>query len=248
MSLSDLVTLGSAAAGFDGRGVFSAFTIEAVRRPHVGLPRALGGQQREQMPIAFGWGCAQYGESVFGHNGSARGQTCALRFDLSTQLVMAVGLSCWRAHVRDLLCAKVIAAFSPTAPADQRGGVMSGSFADLVGRYLGASGTSVEVSASEADPGLDICLRGNSSQAVARMKLHRECDGKWAVSSDTPHLTVGFFSPPDSSARALMVGLNAYRHEADRVATPEVGFTEDELENMTRWIDDPALRAILGQC
>lgn len=212
ISLTDLVTLGAAVAGFDERRIFSANTLEAVRRPYITLPRSLGGKLREQIPIAFGCGCAQYGGSVFGHNGSARGQTCALRFDLSSRRVIAVGLNCWRPHVRDMLCAKMTAAICGNEPDTANGAALNWSFGELAGRYVGALGTRVDVSESEA--GLDICIRANSAQAVSRISLHRGHDSELGFVSDAPHLTVGFFKAPASSEPALMVGLNAFRREA----------------------------------
>lgn len=212
ISLTDLVTLGAAVAGFSEHKIFSASALEAIRRPYITLPPSLGGKQREQIPIAFGCGCAQYSESVFGHNGSARGQTCALRFDVSSRLVIAIGLNCWRPHVRDMLCTKVIAAICGNEPEATNGAAVNESLAGLAGRYVGALGTCVDVSENEA--GLDICIRANSTQAVSRISLRRGHDGELGISSDAPHLTVGFFTTSASSVPALMVGLNAFKREA----------------------------------
>jgi hypothetical protein len=214
ISLTDLVTLGMAVAGLSEHRIFSANTLEAIRRPSITLPPVLGGPKHERIPLAFGCGCAQYGESVFGHNGSARGQTCALRFDVSSGLVLALGLNCWQPHLRDMLCAKVVTAVCGKEPSiTQRAELRaSASLGELTGRYLGALGTSVEVSGNEA--GLDLSVRASSAQSVARMSLHRGQDGELEVRSDAPHLTVGFFNIPGSSAPGLMVGLNAYRRAA----------------------------------
>jgi len=211
MSLADLVTLGEAVAGFR-HGVFSTRTIETIRRAYVELPSSFGGKHHERMPIAFGCGCAQYDDSVFGHNGSARGQTCALRFDVSTRAVLAVGLNCWQPHARDLLCTKVITALRGGRTASAaRPDPAQWSFAELTGRYVGALGSCIEVSAT--DSGLSCAIIGTPPQPTARVLVLRAGSGELQVSSEVPHLTMGFFRPPASSTPGLMVGLNAYCRE-----------------------------------
>jgi CubicO group peptidase (beta-lactamase class C family) len=210
MSLTDLVTLGEAAAGLTSRQIFNPSTVETMRRPYVDLPACIGGPQHERIPVAFGCGCAQYGDFVFGHNGSARGQTCALRFDLSSRVVLAVGLNCWRPHVRDMLCAKVFAAISDGGPGRRKSDGLRWSCTELAGRYVGALGTWVDVSAGQTCLWLDI-RGGSASQPLAQVSLCPGREGELEVISDAPHLTVGFFSPSPSERPALMLGLNAFR-------------------------------------
>lgn len=205
LSPRDLVTLGEAIAGF-GAPIFSSATVEMLREEQIVLPTSVGGRRHEAMPLAFGHGCARYDTSVFGHNGSARGQTCALRFDTSTGLVLAVGLNSWQPHTRDILCRKVINMLSP-APAVHRRSEPVWNFADLPGTYRGARGAHVEVSASEAHLTCTIC--STVPQSAVRVVIARAESGYLDVRADLPHLTIGFFGAQEQ--RSVMVGLNAYR-------------------------------------
>ena len=211
MSLTDLVTLGEAVAGFAGRQIFDPDTVEAIRRPYIALPAPCGGPQHERIPVAFGCGCAQYGDGVFGHNGSARGQTCALRFDLASRVVVVVALNCWRPHIRDMLCAKVLSALCGNRAESRNGTGLPRPLTRLAGRYVGAFDTCIDVSATETR--ISLTLRaGSSLQTVAQINLCPRPEGGFEVSSDdAPHLTVGFFDPsPAAPGPAVMVGLNAY--------------------------------------
>jgi hypothetical protein len=218
VSLTDLVTLGEAIAGISKPSIFSPSTLQMLREPQVELPKTVGGALQEQMPIAFGMGCAQYGTSVFGHNGSARGQTCALRFDSSSGTVLAVGLGCWRPHARDFLCARLLAALSAPSDGATESADTEWSFTELDGRYLGAHGIWVNVTTHDRERALEIVNSSNTSPT--RVLLTRRQDGSVDVQSPASHLTVGFFSEKRNGRHALMVGLNAYCRDGQHEGSP----------------------------
>ncbi len=213
ISLPDLVRIGQAVAGLTTPALFSSHTLRDLRETQVVLPPSVGGPLHEQVPIAFGLGLSQYGETVFGHNGSARGQTCALRFDASCGAVLAVGLSTWRPHVRDLICARVLGAIAGrTAQTHEHTRAPTWDFPALAGRYLGAHGIHVDVSATATQLTLDVC--NSAASAATRIAATRNAEGTIEVHSAAPHLTVSFFGEPDTQRGALMIGLNAYCKES----------------------------------
>jgi len=215
LSLEDLLKLGEAAAGLDPGGILRRETVSMLREQHVWLPACIGGAQREEIPASFGFGCAQYGAGVFGHNGSARGQTCSLRYDPGSSLVGVVALNAWRPHVRDMLCRKVLASSAerPAAAAQARPSSTESprdwDFADVTGNYVGAVGVDVEV--REQDGQLICTLRAKSARNVLRLIVTRAADGRAQLTSDAPQLTLGFSRGEPPGARLMIIGLNSYR-------------------------------------
>jgi CubicO group peptidase (beta-lactamase class C family) len=208
MSLGDLGLLTGAAAGWDRHHVFSASTVAQLRAMQVSLPAAHGGSQSEQMPLAFGLGLAGYADSLLGHNGSARGHTCALRFDPQSRLILVVALNVWRPHARDLLVAKISSAHRPRNSA-VCAGMTAGEIAAAPGVYVGADGTSVDVTGHEGE--LCCVLRAGPMNPELRVTISCRDQGISEVKSSAAHATVGFFRVPGTEAVGLMLGLNAYR-------------------------------------
>jgi hypothetical protein len=160
------------------------------------------------MPGAFGLGLAEYSGELLGHNGSARGHTCALRFDARTGLALVVALNAWRPDARDLLVARIVSAVrQPGIPAASRS--TSREVEAMPGIYVGADDTSVEVS---EDAGRIRCLlRVPSLKQELSIEIFRGDQGISEVRSGAAHATVGFFKVPGTSDVGLMLGLNAYR-------------------------------------
>ena len=210
LSIADLLQLAEAAAGVDAGRVLRPDTVAALRRPHVWLPGCIGGALREEIPASFGCGCAQYSGEVFGHNGSARGQTCALRYDPRSSVAVVVVLNAWRPHIRDMLCRKIVAAAAQraaTVPAVDP--LPDWSFDDVVGDYAGALGASAEV--RERDGELVCTLRASNARTTLRLIVTREVDGRLRLESDAPQLTLGFSQARAPEPRLMMAGLSAYR-------------------------------------
>lgn len=207
VTLPDLVALGRAIAGLEKRQVFSPDTICMLRKRQIQLPRTIGPSGREQIPVAFGFGCGQYGPSTFGHNGSARGQTCALRFDQASGVVFAVGLNCWRPNVRDLLCSRLLSetCHAVTPPPD--GEIPNWTFGGLGGRYFGAHGIWVDVSVSRGR--LELAINNAAFTSAVRLELVCSPTGSLELYPRSSYLGVGIFEAPGCSGKALMLGLNS---------------------------------------
>jgi CubicO group peptidase (beta-lactamase class C family) len=208
MNLGDMRSLAAAAAGWDVHRIFSASTIAQLRAPQVALPTAHGGRQSEQMPAAFGLGLAEYADAIFGHNGSARGHTCALRFDPQSGLVLLVALNAWRPHARDLLVARIASTLRENSTQDQSRSPASETGA-VPGLYVGANGTSVEV--SEEAGWLRCRFSARSLKQEFSIEISRSDQGLAEFRSNPAHATIGFFKVPGTSDVGLMLGLNAYR-------------------------------------
>lgn len=216
LSLEDLLKLGEAAAGLDPGRILRRETVSMLRDANVYLPACIGGPLREEIPSSFGFGCAQYGTGVFGHNGSARGQTCSLRYNPSSRLVGVVALNAWRPHVRDMLCRKSLASAagntgidlgcSPPSPPDS---LPDWTFAEVTGKYAGALGVDAEVCAQDGQ--LVCTLRASSARTALRLVATRTVDGPLQLTSDAPQLTLGFSRADQRGARLMIIGLNAYR-------------------------------------
>ncbi len=205
MSVGDLLRLGEAIAGLDFHTPFSRNSIEALQRAQIALPASIGPAQHERIPGAFGHGLAHYDGGLLGHNGSARGQTCALRIAGASNAVMVVAMNAWRPYARDLLVRKIFAADAD----DRSAACVIGNLPDWVGRYLGAFDSLVDVSCDGSN--LSCFVRSGGSQPQ-ELRIDVSCapSGPIEVRSAASHVTVAFFEEPRSHARNLMVGLNAY--------------------------------------
>jgi hypothetical protein len=213
MSLSDLVVFGEAVAGFSDSKCISSHTRRMIFEPVIRLPESIGTSQLEVMPIGFGNGCAQYGSTIFGHNGSARGQTCALRFDLNSRLVLATGINCWNPQLRDMLCAKILANVSSDPVKTPVRNVPAWMWADVSGRYIGSTGTYIDV--SRRGQSLVCALHHGAFPKSLEIVLTPTADGGVDVHSDAPHLTIGFFAAPPAGEAAVVLALNSYRRTSE---------------------------------
>jgi CubicO group peptidase (beta-lactamase class C family) len=209
LSLEELLRLAEAAAGLDPARVLRPRTVALLREPHVRLPTCIGGSLREDIPYSFGFGCAQYGAGVFGHNGSARGQTCSLRYDARSSLVVVVALNAWRPHIRDMLCRKIVAAATGEGTPAAAEILPDWEFGDVTGNYAGAVGASAEV--AEHGGHLVCTLRASSARNALRLIVTRKADGSLELASEAPQLTLGFSRINPSRSPLMMAGLNAYR-------------------------------------
>ena len=172
-----------------------------------------GGRLREQIPIAYGFGCAENADSLFGHNGSGRGQTCGVRFDADRKIAVVVALNAWLPYVRDHLLRETGALLgtprAQSAGVPQTVDVESGEFE---GVYTGCvPGAQVTVSRSGPELNCDLCDASGAVQA--RMILIPDGRGGLAMKSDAQHLSVGFFREKAAGTPCLMLGLNAFRKE-----------------------------------
>lgn len=206
MSLGDLLRLGEAIAG--SRSPFSKNSLDALRRSQIALPRSFGPAQHERIPSAFGHGLAHYDGGLLGHNGSARGQTCALRIASESNIVMVVALNAWRPYARDLLVRKIL----PTTDTQDRSAAeadVAENLVDWAGRYVGSLDSHVDVACDGSN--LTCFVRsGGSPPQELRIDVIRSPSDSIEVRSAASHVTIASFVDPHRNARNLMVGLNAY--------------------------------------
>ncbi len=215
LSLFELLQLAEAAAGLDRAHAFHETTIEALTRKQIDLPGSLGGPLKEHNPHSFALGCACYGGEVYGHNGSSRGQTCALRFVPSAGLAFVVALNVWRPHVRDLICDKAVLHWTKHAASVSLATSQSWDLPRLQGTYSGSAGAFADVF-MEKDA--LICVLRNEGRISLRLSIAPDVLGQLALQCDAPQLTVGFSDNDVQGKRLMLIGLNAYsRHD---IVTP----------------------------
>jgi CubicO group peptidase (beta-lactamase class C family) len=208
LSVMDLLQVAEACAGVDSDQVLHAKTVSMLQKNMLPLPPGIGGKNREDIPLAFAYGCGQYGKDTYGHNGSARGQTCALRYNIRSGVVAVVALNCWRPAARDLICRKVMSEVSPTTAAFVATGPNGWNPKRLAGLYYGACG--IEADVAVVDGQLQLTVRSGTGPPAMTATI--SCvDGRLTLVSSMPSLTVGFSGKQESATPFMMLGLNSFR-------------------------------------
>lgn len=214
-SAVDLVTLGEMLSGQRRVPGICVEAVADVARQTVDLPGSSGGPEREVAPRSFGFGCAQYGHGIFGHNGSARGQTCGLRFSPRHGVVVVVALSSWDPYARDSLLESVLGMLAPDAIAesDAPREPRKPHIDELEGTYAGCV-QGVEILVTRRGDRLVCAIGGLAGGGVAQ-KLNIEMildeAGELRAKSPLRHLAVGFFRDESTGTPAMLVGLNAFK-------------------------------------
>ena len=211
MTMRDMLRVASMICGISAAP--SAISEKAIKFTHkqvVKLPRTYGSARHEQIPGSFGAGCAFYRGRLLGHNGSARGQACGLRFDPHNNIAMVIGINAWQPFFRDSIINGIFGMLRgqpiPQFPEEP----FEPSLDDLAGIYTGPQDCAVVV-ACEGEQ-LTCTLHDRDSLAV-RIMLRRDDKGILRVFSDTRHYSLGFFREPDSGAYSLMLGMLAFRKQ-----------------------------------
>ncbi len=214
-STADLVTLGEMLADLRRVPAIGREAIGEVMRQAVQLPRSSGGPEREVSPRSFGFGCAQYGAGIFGHNGSARGQTCGLRFSPRHGIVAAVALNCWDPYARDSLLESVLGELIPDAVAESsaRPTLQKLQMDELEGTYAGCV-QGVEILVTRNGERLVCAIAGlGGGGAGHKLTIEMTVDEAGELRAKCPlrHLSAGFFREESTGAPAMLVGLNAFK-------------------------------------
>jgi hypothetical protein len=189
--------------------------VEDVVRQAVDIPRGSGGPEREVSPRSFGFGCAQYGHGIFGHNGSARGQTCGLRFSPDHGVVVVVALNSWDPYARDSLLDSVLGTLIPEAVEES---VVQRTrekldMDELEGTYAGCV-RGVEIVVTKKGSGLVCAIAGlGGGGAAHKLTIEMTVDDAGELRAKCPlrHLSAGFFREESTGAPAMLVGLNAFK-------------------------------------
>ena len=211
ITMRDLLSIASTICGISGPppGI-SEKAIKFTHKQVIKLPRTYGSARHEQIPGSFGAGCAFYRGWLLGHNGSARGQACGLRFDPHNNIALVIGINAWQPFFRDSIINGIFGMLrgKPIPPFPEE--PFESSLNDLAGTYIGPQDCAVEVACE--DEQLACTLRERGSSAI-RILMRRDDKGILRVFSDTQHYSLGFFREPDSGADALMLGTLAFRRQ-----------------------------------
>lgn len=209
MSIKDILRLSSTICGIlkPPPGI-SENALKFIQKQVIKLPRTYGSSRHEQIPGAFGVGCAFYRGWLLGHNGSARGQTCGLRFDPRSNIALVIGINVWQPFFRDSIINHIfgslrgqpIGAF-PEEP-------LESSLTDFVGTYIGPQGNEIVVS---FDNDQLTCTLNNLNSPPMNIVMQKDEESILRIQSDTQHYSLGFFKEPETGFDGLMLGMLAYR-------------------------------------
>lgn len=214
LSLSEIVKLGEAIVGITQPAApFPSRTaLEFVQKQVIKLPSTLGGKHPEQLPGAFGVGCAAYRGWLLGHNGSARGQTCGLRFDPKNKIVLAVGINAWQPFLRDKLINHIFGSLRGQAIPLASQDPLEYPLERLIGTYAGPLG--VVCTVSNFNNTLQCDFGPQNSTRRMKVMLEQSDTGELRVATEALHHSLGFFKNPDNGEPCLMFGLAALRKSA----------------------------------
>lgn len=212
LSVMDMLRLAERIGGFGDHAPArpSQGAMRFIQQQVVKLPRVCGSSRPEQLPAAFGLGCAAYRGWLLGHNGSARGQTVGLRFDPHNRIAVVVGMNAWQPFLRDMIVNHVFSVLRRQPiplPANEP---FHFALADLPGRYDGYDGLTIDVSRSE-DNAVTCSVPGPGTAPPLLLTLKLDERGALVMSGDAQHHSIGFFREEASGALGMMFGLVACR-------------------------------------
>jgi CubicO group peptidase (beta-lactamase class C family) len=211
MSVQDLLKIASVLCEINSvsNGI-SDKAIAFVQKQVIKLPQTHGSARHEQLPGAFGVGCAAYRGWLLGHNGSARGQTCGLRFDPRNKIALVIGMNAWQPFLRDSIINHIFGSLRgepiPSSPEEPFNLPLS----DLVGTYIGSQDQEITVK-KEGDQ--IACTLNPSKEATLTISMKKDETGNLRVCSETMHYSLGFFCELDSGTLGIMLGLTAFRKQ-----------------------------------
>jgi CubicO group peptidase (beta-lactamase class C family) len=211
MGVQDLLKIASAICGINAvSNGLSEKAITFVQKQVIKLPQTHGSARHEQLPGAFGVGCAAYRGWLLGHNGSARGQTCGLRFDPRNKIALVIGMNAWQPFLRDSIINHIFGSLRgepiPSSPEEPFNLPLN----DLVGTYIGPQDQEIVVT-SEGDQ--IHCSLDSPNGASLTISMKKDENNILRVCSETMHYSLGFFKEPDSGAQGIMLGLTAFRKQ-----------------------------------
>jgi CubicO group peptidase (beta-lactamase class C family) len=211
LSMQDLLKVASAICGIqDITNGLSNQGMAFVQKQVIKLPRTYGSARQEQIPGAFGVGCAAYRGWLLGHNGSARGQACGLRFDHRNKIALVIGMNAWQPFLRDMIINHIFGVLRcqqiPPYPEEP----FETPLDELAGIYVGPLGSEIVVT---NENGNIKCILNNPNGSTLSILMFKDDKGHLQVSSDTQHYSLGFFRDPDTKILGIMLGLTAFRKQ-----------------------------------
>ncbi|MDR0311186.1 MAG: beta-lactamase family protein [Acidobacteriota bacterium] len=211
LTMRDLLRIASTICGISAPpATMSEKAIKFTHKQVVKIPRTYGSVRHEQIPVSFGAGCAFYRGWLLGHNGSARGQACGLRFDPQNNIALVIGINAWQPFFRDLIVSGIFGMLRgrPIPPLPEES--LEFSLKDLSGIYIGPKDCTAVV---ECEGEQLACTLHDRDSLALRIMMRRDENGVLGVFSDTQHYSLGFFREPDSGTYALMLGTLAFRKQ-----------------------------------
>ncbi|MFC1840815.1 serine hydrolase domain-containing protein [Thermodesulfobacteriota bacterium] len=209
MNMSDLLRIASSVCGITKiRKSLPEKAMKFVRKQVVKLPRTYGSTRHEQVPVTFGAGCASYRGWLLGHNGSARGQTCGLRFDPRSNTALAIGINAWQPFIRDSIINRVFELIRGQPIPSFAEDPFESSLDDLTGNYIGPQDFEISVACANRQ----LICKSNSKPPVTIL-MKKDENNLLRVCSDTQHNSLGFFNEPCSGIKGLMLGMSAFREK-----------------------------------
>ncbi len=148
---------------------------------------------------------------AFGHNGSALGQACGLRFDPRTNIALVIGINVWQPFIRDSIINHIFGTLrgQPILPFPEE--PFESSLNDLLGTYIGWHDYKIVVTCEKDHL---ICALQNKNSPHMNIVMQKDGKGILRVQSDTQHYSLGFFHEPESGFDELMLGLLAFRKQS----------------------------------
>jgi hypothetical protein len=174
-----------------------------------------GGMRSEEIPAAFGLGCAHYATGTYGISSSTASQTCALRINPQKKIAVAVGINVCQPFYRDFLINKLMNALLPedaTTRADENA-ADTFSLEELEGTFQGALHNSLDASIENGQLLLRLGHNPSMSSSARNQPIIfvKNNDGHIVPKNDMQFLTTGFFREPRSGSPCLMIGSSAFK-------------------------------------
>jgi CubicO group peptidase (beta-lactamase class C family) len=221
VSLPEILRVAVALAVARNTRVFASTTVAHATATDFVIPEQVTSSENcEEIPRAYSpGGVAHYRAGMLGHNGSAIGHTCALRFDPQRGFAMAIGVNAWVPAARDLAASRIQQLLAPDGRGIEPGkagraqavelSALAGPFClnDLPGDYVGSFGGSVSVSLEDERLQLE-CSKGARYQTT--LAVTRQADGRYLLDAPAPCSLV-FSKDPDRDAPMLAIGVYAYK-------------------------------------
>lgn len=224
LTLEQQITFAEAMCGSFNRSFgaspLSTSTLSLATQPVITLPNlSATGIMRERTPRAFSLACGYYRLSLFGHNGSMPGQSCAVRFAPTSRFAISVGIPAYAPYARDAAIDRTFALclgrprMLPRPNASRRrlfsfeslaGGH---SMAEMAGIYRGSFFGEARVTVQD---GVIACALGRESRDGVTIKVRREGPYHCTLESSAP-TSIGFVRHPQLNEPTLIIGVHAYK-------------------------------------
>jgi hypothetical protein len=213
LSPRDLIAIARYAAGFElseepAKSRPARLAPQMRCREFVRLPSMTGGDFREEIPSGFALGCAAYRQGLLGHNGSARGQTCGLRFH-PMGITVAVGINCWQPFLRDKIMTHLFEWVGGILPPAVESTPLEFPLEELTGGYSGPMG--MELTITREGRTLNCGITSQRAAHAVRIAVRQDTHGCLQMAPGAQHHSIGFFRSPSSDQICAMFGLTAWR-------------------------------------